>query len=235
MSNLVTVLIPSYKPRESHIQACLDSCLFQSLSSKQYEVLICSDGTPSSSILQLLSSYSHHPNFRSVVSDKHIGLKNILNLGLNLAKGRYIARLDTDDIMGYQRLEYQLNYLKNHPEIFCVGSDVLLIDNDLRPLGIKRYPKTTFYINLIGCFRNPMAHPSVMFDLYSLSRSPLYKEESPYEDYSLWSTIPLNIANLSKPLTNYRVHPFQISSLSRLSYSSLFAIRLRFLRYFFLF
>lgn len=228
----ITVLIPVYNPSIIYLKQCLDSCFFQSLDHSEYEVLLCFDGLPSTPVLSLLATYNHFSNYRHIISPSHVGLRDILNLGILNSLGRFIARIDSDDFMDYYRLQTQHEFLLDNPSIFCVGTSLKLVDSKSNPIGLRTYPSSTFLLNLLGLFANPIAHPSVMFDKSFLSDQNPYLFPSPYEDYHLWSRYSGSIVNLPQYLTYYRIHSSQISSTRRLSYLTFLMIRFNFSRYF---
>lgn len=227
----VSILIPCFNPDCDHLRQALDSCVLQSYPHNLYEVLICLDGPADPSVLALVANYSStYSNITSLQSDQHIGLTNILNLGLLHSKSKYIARLDADDMMLPERLSVQVNYLESHREITILGSSLFLFDQRSKPLGLKRYPTHPVHIQALGCFCNPVAHPSVMFHRSTIINNGSYRLSSPYEDYHLWSCLPSSLANISQPLTIYRKHDSQISSQKKLSYITILAIRISFFK-----
>jgi len=81
------------------------------------------------------------------------------NLGLENARGRYIARMDSDDIAYPFRLSRQLRFLDDHPDVALVGGSARLIDRDGNVVGIRRFPMTLEQIMHTAVFTNPFLHP----------------------------------------------------------------------------
>ncbi|MDX8377355.1 MAG: glycosyltransferase family A protein [Mariprofundales bacterium] len=92
-----------------------------------FEFIIVDDGS-SDATPQILAKCAANDARIRVYTKNNTGLTNSLNIGLQMAKGEYIARLDADDLALSERLSTQVNYLDTHPEITLIGSNALLID-----------------------------------------------------------------------------------------------------------
>lgn len=90
------------------------------------------------------------------------GLAARLNEGVALARGRYIARMDADDVAFPQRLKVQADFLDDHPEVDLLASSVLLIDNRGEPLSVIASPATHERIVNRAALNFPMPHPTWM-------------------------------------------------------------------------
>lgn len=113
----ITVLMPVCND-EKYIRDSIDSVLSQTYT--DYEYLIIDDGSTDSTA-DIIKSYSD-PRILFVKNKKNIGLTKSLNMGLDLARGEYIARHDSDDKMDKYRLEKQLDFLNNNKDIAMVGT-----------------------------------------------------------------------------------------------------------------
>ena len=114
---LVTILMPVHNGAEFLTEA-IDSMLRQSL--KDFEFLIVDDASTDSSA-SIVQGYSD-PRIRLIQSPERLKLSGALNLGLDQAQGRYIARMDADDISLPKRLERQVKFLEENPDIGLCGS-----------------------------------------------------------------------------------------------------------------
>lgn len=210
MQNIViSVLMPVYNAGD-FLHDSIPSVINQTF--KDYEFLILDDGS---------TDYS-----RSIVKQyddpriKLIELNNdfiaTLNYGLKVAKGKYIARMDADDIMLPERLKEQYNFMENNPEINLCGSLFRSFgesDSEYKLLcdSIELYKHMILY--------NPIAHPTVMMRTSVIRKNQLkYKQEYKYaEDYKLWLDFLKygRIANINKVLLLYRISPNQISQQKR--------------------
>src|SRR5690606_37374672 len=127
----VTVLLAVHNG-ERYIQEAIDSILAQTFG--DFELLIVNDGSTDAT-RDLVLSYSDD-RIRLVDNDHNIGLPKSLNRGLRLAKGRYIARLDADDISEPDRLAAQVSFLQANPDVAMVGSWYRKIDGEGNTLGV---------------------------------------------------------------------------------------------------
>jgi glycosyltransferase involved in cell wall biosynthesis len=171
------------------------------------------DGTPA-----LLAAFDD-PRVVVVRNEEPAGLASALNLGFERASGRFVARMDADDIALPRRLELQLDRLRALPAVAVVGTSVAELDEadgigtlHLLPAGVE----VTRWRSLFG---TPFFHPSVMVDRSVLDRHGLRYDagydagDASTEDYELWSRL-LDVAdgdNLAEPLLLYRRHGGQAS------------------------
>jgi cellulose synthase/poly-beta-1,6-N-acetylglucosamine synthase-like glycosyltransferase len=145
------------------------------------------------------------------------GLAAALNRGISLARGRYIARQDHDDLADPSRIAKQVAFLDTHPEHGLVGTRAEIWIGD-RPDGrYHDHPTENEILRFDLLFTNPFVHSSVMMRKSALDHVGVYATDAarhPPEDYELWSRIARHyqVANLAERLTVYREVP---SSMSR--------------------
>ena len=156
-----------------------------------------------------LSERSADPRIRLIVRNRNWGLTSSLNLGLQECSGRYVARMDADDIAEPARLERQVDFLEKHSNIGVLGSARLLIDEQDQVVGRSSPPTTDLAIRWKCLLGNPFGHPTVMVRREVLKRHRLQYDRSfrTAQDYELWSRL-LRVscgANLSEPLLRYRL------------------------------
>lgn len=155
------------------------------------------------------------PRLRVLRNDRQLGLAASLNRGLDEARGRYVARLDADDVALPGRLESQLARVIASPAVAAVGAGVLDLDEAGRPGSLHQNPAGPRGVRWLALFGSPFFHPTVLVDRELLDRhelryDPAYLES---EDYDLWTRL-LAIgegANLLEPLVLKRVHAGQAS------------------------
>ena len=203
---LVSVLMCVYNG-DKYLAAAIDSILSQTYSN--FEFVIIDDGSTDESY-NVISTFID-PRIRLIKNEINKGLIASLNMGLLVAKGKLIARMDADDISYPQRLQTQIDFLASHPSIGVCGSWVNIIDSE----KVYKLPVSHNEIKVAMLNDNPMAHPSVMFD------NDLFKEHSfsynndyiGAEDYELWSRaiFKINFANIPIPLLGYRIHAAQVT------------------------
>jgi glycosyltransferase involved in cell wall biosynthesis len=145
-------------------------------------------------------------------------LRNAQNLGTVATRNRglsaidpqaaYVAVMDADDVALPERLERQVAFLEAHPEHAAVGSQIVVIDEQGRPLGERRYPvDADEVVRVIGRY-NPIAHPAATIRRSVLDAVGGYDPRYPRcQDYDLWLRIADRwpLANLDEPLLRYRI------------------------------
>lgn len=196
-----TVLIPAYNCGK-FISDAINSVLKQSYS--DYEILVIDDG----------STDNTENVIKSIASDKIIYLKNdensgivkTLNKGIELARGKYIARMDADDIMLGNRLQLQIDFLEQNPDYGMVGGWYQIMDENGKFKKAINLP-TDYELLKIGLFFfNQFAHPTVTMRS-SLLKKLKYKQEFIYcEDFDLWTRFSkiTKTANLPYYFLSYR-------------------------------
>lgn len=95
-----------------------------------------------------------------IKNSNHLGLAASLNKGLKLAKGRYIARMDADDISLPRRLETQLNFMHAQPEVDICGSWVILIDDMGNTINHVHKPLEEKKIKQMNKWFTGIVHPT---------------------------------------------------------------------------
>jgi glycosyltransferase involved in cell wall biosynthesis/GT2 family glycosyltransferase len=155
------------------------------------------------------------PRVVALRNDEQLGLAASLNRGLERSAGRYVARLDADDVAHPRRLELQLERMRAEPTLALLGSAVLdLVDG--RPGKLHLSPSGTRGVRWLALFSSPVFHPTVLVDREVLDAHGLrYDTEFPEsEDYDLWTRLLRHGegANLTEPLVLKRVHAGQATA-----------------------
>jgi glycosyltransferase involved in cell wall biosynthesis len=208
----VTVLM-SVLDGEKYVRLAIDSILSQTFA--DFEFLIINDGSTDKTC-EFIKCYED-PRIKLVHNKAAIGLTKSLNAGLRLALGEYIARMDYDDISMPKRLEEQVEYLDENPEVTIVGGQFDLIDSCGSVLPIPPVKKAPGMGGLLLhlAIDNPFVHSSVMFRKDAVVKLGGYNEEyRTGQDIELWSRIlcSYNGANLQSKVVNLRVHDSSVSS-----------------------
>ena len=118
---MVTVLMPVYNASE-FLRKTMESILDQTY--KNFEFLIINDGSKDDSV-QIIESYIDK-RVRLVHNEENIGLIKTLNKGIELARGKYIVRMDADDIAELNRIEIQVNYMEKNNDVAVAGSNGIM-------------------------------------------------------------------------------------------------------------
>ena len=152
-------------------------------------------------------------------NDEQLGLAASLNRALERASGRFVARLDADDLALPRRLELQVARLRSQPSVAIVGSDVADID-ELGRLGqVHELPRGSVAVRWHALFGAPFFHPTVLVDRELLDRQGLRYDPSflESEDYHLWTRLLAfgDGDNVPEPLVLKRAHPAQASARRR--------------------
>jgi len=143
----------------------------------------------------------------------NIGLVGTLNKGFSIAQGKYIARMDQDDISLPRRLEDQVSFLEANPDVGICGTGIIIkgwLSNEMRTFPID---DASIKAKLLFC--SPFAHPTVMIRKAILENGvDTYNPEFCYaEDYALWFRYSrcTKFANLKSCMLEYRIHSSNIS------------------------
>lgn len=210
MNPIISVIMPVYNS-EKYIICALKSLSNQTF--KDFEIIAINDGSSDKS-LELLNEYKVKESRLIVINQKKCGIAKALNKGIELAKGKYIARMDSDDICMPERFENQLNYLQEKDLDLC-GTKIKKFGNIT---GISDYPidSSDCYLSLL--FRTPFAHPTILVKKSIIQRYR-YNEEYKYsQDYELWCRMALDsikMGNIPEILLKYRCSDNQITSLKK--------------------
>lgn len=179
----VTVVTPVYNV-ERYLRRSLDSILYQEFT--DFEVIAIDDGSTDKS-LEILRQYAANDSRVRVVTQKHQELVATLNKGISLARGEYIARMDSDDYSMPLRFERQVDILNSNPGVVVVGGSFELIDEEDAYLQREAIPFLPRDLKRRLLLRNPFAHGSTMFRKSAVEKVGGYSNQvGPTEDLDLW-------------------------------------------------
>lgn len=199
---LVSIVLPVYN--RPNVVNTIKSVLEQSFTN--FELLIIDNASTDNTVDEI--NKIKDKRIKLFINEVNRGQTYSINRGLSLSQGKYIARIDSDDLMRKDRLERQVEYLEKHPECVVCGSSVQIIDDYDNKVSIREYCTRNENIKFFSTFGCPFAHPAVM-----LRRETLVNNELTYnqkfkmaEDYDMWVRILQygEGANISEPLTSYR-------------------------------
>ncbi len=210
----ISVIMPTYNTETEILKEAVDSILNQTLS--DFEFLIIDDGTTNESTTYLNSITDKR--VKIIRNPSNIGITKSLNIGLKQAQGKYIARMDADDVSLPSRFEKEYAFMETHTDVIVCGSMEGNIIN-----GEKIYPAYTpkkieemeeYRVKLL--FLNPgPRHPTAMIRHEQLIlHNILYDENLIHaQDYGLWETISHygKIVILNEVLLLRRKHVNQIT------------------------
>jgi len=158
---LVSVVMPFYNT-EGYLPECLDSVLNQSF--QDFEIIAIDDGSSDRS-LDVVLEYAQKDSRIHVLKNKvNSGVSKTANVGMAHARGKYIARLDSDDAYEKTKLETQLAFFRENPDHVMLGGAVRIVDKKNNIERVKYSPKThEEIIDKIFTFV-PCQHSTVMFN-----------------------------------------------------------------------
>lgn len=205
-SKTVSVVLPVHNC-ELYVQAAVQSILDQTYDDLELIVIDDCSSDTSPTILKSIADI----DTRVIVhrNQTQLGVSKSLNIGIGLARGSYIARMDADDLSCRSRLEKQIYVLDKYHSVDVVGCNAYIIDEHSKVIGRSNVPTTSVSFKNIILFGSPFIHSTVMF------RRRVFEAGSKYDcsyfcgqDYKLFSEIfhGENFFNLSDPLQYYRVH-----------------------------
>jgi len=217
----VSVVMSVYNG-EKYLTEAIESMLNQTFTN--FEFIIIDDGSTDES-LAIIQKYSNQDERIILVrNEKNMGLAASLNKGILLARGEFIARMDADDISCKNRLEIQIQHMRENSKLLILGSAVDVIDEN-RGVRNHIYPPTSpveIFWSIVSACCIPFIHPTVIF------RKELFIKVGYYDvailagqDYDLFSRavmsdLPMEcVGNLSEKLLQYRVQRDNVSRLER--------------------
>lgn len=213
MECLVSIILPVYNAEE-YLEECINSILVQTY--KKFELIVINDGSTDNSMI-IISNFKDE---RLKVIDNNHNFIESLNLGITVANGEFIARMDADDIMLPNRLETQLDFMETHPKIDICGcwAETFYTKKYIMKMPVDH---KTIVSNLL--LNNILIHPTIIMRVSSISKFPgypnLYKKNYIYaEDYKLWtemSAAGYRFANIPKVLLKYRLSQKQVTYIKR--------------------
>lgn len=199
----VTVVMPVYNSRK-HLSEAIDSILNQTFS--DWEMLIINEYGSDDGSADIIRQYSKRDSRIVLVqNEKKLGLAESLNKGIYLAKGKYIARMDADDLSHPKRFEKQVKFLEEHPKISLCGTYQHHFGSSMNWVHKPAISPEKCKANLI--FDCDLCHSTVMFRRNTfLNHNLLYNKEYLAEDFELWSRAvrEVQFANLPEVLGEYR-------------------------------
>jgi glycosyltransferase involved in cell wall biosynthesis len=203
----MSVLMPVYNA-ESYVKEAIASILGQTFT--DFELVVVNDGSTdnSGSVIQSFAD----DRIRYVENERNEGIVNTVNRGVGLCRGKYIARMDADDVALPNRLATQYRFMEAHPEVGVCSAWAEVIDDCGRVTGriVLQTGHEQILIHLL--FSVALIQPASCIRTVLL-REHMYKGESVAEDYDLWCRLSnvTRMANISKFLLQYRWHENNIS------------------------
>ncbi len=214
---MVSVILPFYQVSDNAFDDAIRSIAEQSL--REWELILV-DNNADAATLQIAESWAIQDARIRVVHEPVQGIAFALNRGLQEARYDLIARMDADDFSHPQRLEKQVAYLNNHPEIDAVSTQTAFESELDQSEGYDWFvqwqngiisPEAHF---LARFTESPLAHPTIVFRKSLIERYGLYSTENVPEDYELWLRwfdAGVRFYKIPAPLLVWKDHPQRLS------------------------
>lgn len=210
----ISVVMPTYNTPVDILREAVESILRQTF--KDFEYIIIDDGSTNDSVDYLNSL--EDKRIRLIRNPENVGITKSLNIGLRAAQGKYIARMDSDDISLPGRLEKQYAFMESRPDAIACGTGYELIGvvHGTRPGKIIKMKD--YRVKMLFAYPGPI-HPTAFIDREKLMKHKVwYDENLPYaQDYGLWAEISRygKVCVLPDILLQHRIHSNQVSKQHR--------------------
>ncbi|PST83892.1 hypothetical protein C7T94_03865 [Pedobacter yulinensis] len=210
-SPLVSVIMPYFNAMP-YIAESIASILNQTYGN--FELILVDDGSFDSSAYVVAgfkdSRLIHLRN------ETNLGITASLNIGLQMAKGEFIARMDADDVSHAERLQLQIDFLRENPSVDIVSGGIQFSETK----RYQCYDYTNDILEILFLFENPISHPTAIWRKQRLLAHHIsYDEHALFvEDYKLWIDCILSglqFRILPTPVLTYRQHESQITKTRR--------------------
>lgn len=207
---LVSVIMPA-RNAGRFLAPAIRSILAQT--SPDFELLVVDDGSADDTAA-ICGDLARADARVTVTANPARGLVEALNHGLHAARGRYVARMDADDVSLPARFARQVDFLEANREIAVAGSWAEVIDATGAVIGAMTPPTDPAAVRAELMQRSCIVHPSAMIRTETLRRVGGYRRAfAGCEDYDLWLRISeiADLANLGETLLHYRMHDEQVT------------------------
>ncbi len=205
---LVSFVIPNHN-EERYIAAALESILAQTYTN--FECIVVDDGSSDKSPEILKEYAARDSRIKILTNEKNLRICKTLNRGIEAARGKYIVRMDGDDICYPTRLERQVQFMEDpqNKNVGVCGSYVDIIDKNGDVIGAKQFPTADLEIRKAFWFRNPLQHSTTIIRKECFDTFGMYDDNFVYvEDLELWMRFgqKFELRNIPERLVQYRLH-----------------------------
>jgi glycosyltransferase involved in cell wall biosynthesis len=207
----ISVLM-TVRDRATYLDQAIESVLAQT--EPDFEFIVVGDGASPEVAGKVAGWAARDPRIR-FLDRPHAGVGAASNAGVAAARGRYIARIDDDDVALPHRFDVQRRFLDANPGVALVGSAFQRIDTAGNVLGVVRYPTEHAAIRRRLRCDNPICHSTVMMRREAVLAVGNYRR--PFRrslDFDLWLRMVerFELRNLPDVLVQYRVHRNNVTS-----------------------
>ena len=210
---LVSVIMSTYKEEEIFLRQAIESILNQTY--KDFEYIIILDNPDNNLHIRIIKEYANlDKRIKFYVNEKNMGLTASLNKGLGLAKGKYICRMDADDISINKRIENQKRYLEENNYDLIGGISQMIDENGKSIYSIKKVPTNMDKIKKALRYNQIISHPTWFGKKEVFEKLNGYRNMPLCEDYDFTLRAVLNgykISNIDETVLKYRMTSSSIS------------------------
>ena len=210
---LVSIIMSTYKEEEIFLRQAIESILNQSY--KDFEYIIILDNPDNNLHIRIIKEYANlDKRIKFYVNEKNMGLTASLNKGLGLAKGKYICRMDADDISINKRIENQKRYLEENNYDLIGGISQMIDENGKSIYSIKKVPTNMDKIKKALRYNQIISHPTWFGKKEVFEKLNGYRNMPLCEDYDFTLRAVLNgykISNIDETVLKYRMTSSSIS------------------------
>jgi glycosyltransferase involved in cell wall biosynthesis len=200
----ISVVMTSYADPLSRLKRAVDSILNQTV--RDLELLVSFE--PGDANAEALEREYADRRLVVIRNCERKGMAGSFNSCLAVARGRYIARMDSDDVSYPERFEKQLAFLRDHPDIAVLGGGIDIVDEQGERLGTRLFGVDHHAIVRRFALINAMCHPTIMWDRGKVGEALRYDERRAHaEDLELWFRLLSQghrFANMQEPLIQYK-------------------------------
>jgi len=202
--SLISIITPVYNS-DKFIVETIKSIINQSY--RNWELILIDDGSSDYSvdIIQALIRKEQDARIQLILHSRNSGVATARNTGIKLAKGEYIAFIDSDDIWDIDKLDYQLNFMIKHNCTICHTAYRKIDIHGKLLVAIVPVSNFVDYHTLLK--HNEMGLSTVMYNAQVLGKREF--TTTGWEDFSLWLSILKDTRGsfgIKKPLVSYRIH-----------------------------
>ena len=208
---VVSVIMNVYNSQK-YLEAAIKSIISQTY--KNFEFIIIDDGSTDDSY-KIINKWAKKDTRIIAKKQKNIGIPRTLNKAIKYAKGKYIARMDSDDISLPKRLQKEVKYLDNHPDISLVSSYIKIIDENDKIIGNFTPATADKEIKKTSIFSCQFNHSASMYRKKDFLEIDGYNPKFRYaQDFELWFRFMenYNVANIPEYLVLWRKTSEQVST-----------------------
>jgi hypothetical protein len=213
----VSILMPVFDMPAAYLSECWESIRDQTF--REWELILVDDGSRAVETIAEIDRIARDPRVVLIRLNENQGIAHALNIGLSRCRAKLVARMDSDDKMLPTRLERQLAYMRSHPEVSVLGTQMQAIKWSTGMLHPPTEHPEIVTVEFVKHQQNTkeiwfLNHPTVMLRRDAVLDLGGYPAYPIAQDLGLWLKVVgagLTVHNLPSVELHYRIHPDQVS------------------------